>query len=821
MTLLPSLSIRRLALAGALAILPIALCHGQTAVPIPNGDFEGGDAGWVASKDDAAGKLSQVVAAAAHAGKLGLEVKADATSPGSWFQSPRTDVEGGKTYRLTFWVKTVQQSGIGIFINFFGEDGKPIGKAVSMQVPPGPADWAESHLDAKAPDGATGLRVAVHAFSKQACDAYFDDFSMAPIEATTEAAPSTPTPAVASAPAPGVTPIPALDPDRVKEIAGFLDAQPKGIGPTLEDRKAWDLQASDVDFKTKTIERAERFLNEPTPQISNELWMESCRTSDRKAEPFIDRRRFRIATWIEAEGMENKGRFIPAIEKEIIAICSEPTWVLPAHDKQMLNFNGTVKFIDLGAGMTSWTLATADSILTTHLSPETRKLIRDECQKRVIQPYLAESRGETHLDWWRTNDFNWNAVVHGGVAGTAVALDDSAEERAEIIASVEKEIPFYLQGFPKDGYSMEGMGYWKYGFGHFIMLSEAILNATQGKVNLYASEEARLVAQFPRRFEIVPGIYPAFGDSMFGEEQSLWLYHVIDCRYGLGDHSVRPTTVDGMYSALLYATGTNLTFDSAAPPIYTQGGEALHGHRIRDWFDDGQVLIGRLPEGKTGISLALKGGTNGASHGHLDLGTFVVVMDKQPVLVDPGATTYGSTTFSAQRWDNQIIGSYGHSVPKVAGQGQKVGPEHFATVTDKTFTDAADSVTLDITKGYVVPELKTLTRKFDYSREGQGSVTVTDHVEFASAQAFGTALVTFGTAKEEKPGVWTVSSNGQSVRVEITADGLPLTVTNEELKDQARAGKVYRLGIDLNSPAAAATIKMVITPATPPSLVSP
>jgi len=157
----------------------------------------------------------------------------------------------------------------------------------------------------------------------------------------------------------------------------------------------------------------------------------------------------------------------------------------------------------------------------------------------------------------------------------------------------------------------------------------------------------------------------------------------------------------------------------------------------------------------------------------------------------------------------------------VAGQGQKVGPEHFATVTDKTFTDAADSVTLDITKGYVVPELKTLTRKFDYSREGQGSVTVTDHVEFASAQTFGTALVTFGTAKEEKPGVWTVSSNGQSVRVEITADGLPLTVTNEELKDQARAGKVYRLGIDLNSPAAAATIKMVITPATPPSLVSP
>jgi hypothetical protein len=89
---------------------------------------------------------------------------------------------------------------------------------------------------------------------------------------------------------------------------------------------------------------------------------------------------------------------------------------------------------------------------------------------------------------------------------------------------------------------------------------------------------------------------------------------------------------------------------------------------------------------------------------------------------------------------------------------------------------------------------------------------VTDRAEFNSPQDFGTALVTFGEAREEKPGVWIISQGNQSVRATIDAGGVPFTVTNEVLKEEAAAGKVRRLGVDLNAPAAQAAITIRVTP---------
>ncbi len=615
-----------------------------------------------------------------------------------------------------------------------------------------------------------------------------------------------------SGPAAKASLLPVPDPARIREIASFLDEQPRGTGPSLDDRKAWDELARDADLKSKTLKRAEGFLNEPTPEVSEALWMQSIRSRDRKADGLIDKRRFRLATWVLAEGMENQGRFLPAIEKEIGVICSEPTWVAPSLDSRAQGFQSPEQLLDLGAAMVSWTLVTADSMLGDRLSATTRQQIRDRVRERIILPYLEKTRGQGKPEWWRIDNYNWNAVVHGGVVGVALAVDPSREERAEVIASVEKELPYYLQGFPSDGYSWEGMGYWKYGFGHYVMLSEAILRATQGKVNLYAGESARLVAQFPRRFELVPKVYPAFADSQFMEEPSLWLYHIIDHRYGLGDAAPRVCKVDSIFSTFLYAYGTAMTFDSSAAPVFTEGGAVDRGHKLRDWFERGQVYIGRLPEGAAGLTLGLKGGNNGTRHGHCDLGSYVVAMQGQPLIVDPGATQYTGATFSAERYQNQIIGSYGHSVPKVAGDVQREGWPGRAIVTGTSFADDADVITLDISRGYQVAELRGLLRRFDYSRAGQGSVTVTDQVEFETPQAFGTAMATYGEAREEQPGVWIISQKGEAVRVEITADA-PLTVTNETLKDESRAGKVRRLGIDLNAPSAKATIAVKITPA--------
>lgn len=771
---------------------------------LENPGFEAGLEGWTLSKEDTGAGLSQISAEAARSGVNGLRVTQDAEGPGSWAQSTKVSINGGKSYRLGFWVRCVEESGIGVWVQFFNADRKPIPQKpdVAFQVPQKKGDWAEYHFDVTAPAEAAYLSFAVHCYSKRVCLADFDDFALTPIAAPAP----TPTPVFK----PTAAQLPPPNPARVKEIAALLDPIPKGVAPSFDNRAAWDALAADTKFRTSVMERAERFMAEPITDL-NAAYAASVQSGDRKVDSAIDRRRFRLATMTLAEGMENKGRFLPRIEQEIIAICAEPSWVMSGHVK-------FTKGNDLGSAMTAWNLATAATMLKGRISEETQKLIRNEARNRVVNIYLDEIRGKRASEWWANNPNNWNAVVHGGIVGAALALEDSVEARAEIIAAAEDETKFYIKGFPEDGYSTEGMGYWKYGFGHYVMLSEAVLAATNGKVNFYDRENIRKVAQFSRRFEMAPGVYPAYSDALFLEEPSAWLLHIIDRRYGFDDQLPRSLVMDGMFSTFLYAWGINLGFDSQASPV-VEAQTSLKGHQLRDWFDLSQVLVARPAKGQDGLTFSFKGGNNGTSHCHLDLGTFVVVYGGRPILVDPGSTVYDGKTFGPQRNASAIINSYGHSVPKVAGQLQKDGTAFAASVLETKFTDSADSVTLDLTKAYNVPTLGKLTRKFDYTRGAESSVTITDHAEFLSPQTFGTGLSTFGEAREEKPGVWIVSQGDRSVKVEVSADGAPFTVSQEVLSDEARAGKVRRLGIDLNEPAAKATITVKVTPFTSP--VSP
>lgn len=780
------------------SVFPVLAVRADSPLELTNPGFESGLEGWTLSKEDTGAGLSQIATEAAHSGSNGLRVKQDADGPGSWAQSTRVPVAAGKSYRLNFWSRCVEESGIGVWVQFFDANKKPIPQKpdVAFQVPQKAGGWTENHLDVTTPGDAAFLSFAIHSYSHRACLADFDDFSLEPI-----AAPA-PTPAPVFKPTAAQLPPP--DPARVKAIAAMLDPVPRGVAPSIDNRAAWDALGADAAFRSKTIERAERFLAEPIADISV-AYAASVQSGDRKVDAAVDRRRFRLATFVLAEGMENQGRFLPAIDKEILAICAESSWILSGHVK----FS---KGNDLGSAMTAWSLATAASMLQGKLPESTQKTIREEVKARVIAPYLDEIRGKRASEWWANNANNWNAVVHGGIVGAALALVDSAEDRAEMIAAAEQETQFYIRGFPDDGYATEGMGYWKYGFGHYVMLSEAILAATHGKVNLYDRDNIRKVARFSKRFEMVPAVYPAYSDALFLEEPSPWLLHIIDHRYGLENQMPRSLTLDGMFSTFLYAWGINLGFDSQAAPVSTKGEASSMGHQLRDWFEQSQVLVSRQPQGQDGLTFSFKGGNNGTSHGHLDLGSFVVVQGNRPLLVDPGSTVYDGSTFSSKRNENPVINSYGHQVPKVAGQLQKVGAEHAATVADKKFSDASDSVTLDLAKAYDVPSLRKLTREFEYARSDRGTVTVKDLAEFDSPQAFGTALITFGEAREEKPGVWIVSQNNQAVRVEISAAGAPFTVTPEILKDEARAGKVRRLGIDLNEPSARAAITTKITP---------
>ena len=270
------------------------------------------------------------------------------------------------------------------------------------------------------------------------------------------------------------------------------------------------------------------------PEMTDEIYLIYSRTGSRSEGDRVDgQRRGRIGTLTMAELLENKGRFLPELEKTIRSLCAEKTWVGVAHDGNLANFNKKQVTIDLYSSALAWHLATADNLLGDKLSPATRELIRKEIQWRICEPYHRMVEGKQSRNWL-TAEHNWNSVCLAGVTGAALALLDSRQERAFYILAAEKYSMNSLKGFTPDGYCGEGTGYWNYGFGHYIFLSEEIRLATGGQIDLLSRKEALAPASFGARFEILDGIYPAFADCSPGDRPSGRIMDFLNERLGFG-----------------------------------------------------------------------------------------------------------------------------------------------------------------------------------------------------------------------------------------------------------------------------------------------
>jgi len=610
--------------------------------------------------------------------------------------------------------------------------------------------------------------------------------------------------------APHALAAPASREARVRQIAAMLRDEPAGFGRPIGDREAWARLAADADY-AGTVRRAERLVNRPLPAVTEELYLEFSRTGERRGwERVTWERRGRIAPLVLAECLEDRGRFLPAFEALVRALCEERTWVMPAHDAGLNDFYGRAVTIDLGSSALAWQLATADYVLGERLDPEVRALLRQNVRRRVLDPYLAMVRGERERMWWMGTTNNWNAVCLAGVTGAALALVEAPEERAVFVEAAERYSRNFLRGFTPDGYCSEGLGYWNYGFGHYLMLAEAVLQATDGGVDLLDRRKVRAVAQFAARLEILDGVYPAFADSpLRPEPDARVLYYVSRrLRLGLRDYDgldvVSPS--GSLPEALMYSFANSA---SRTPPA-----EAAAGVGMRDWFQQAGVLICRPAEGVAGrFGVALKGGHNDEHHNHNDVGSYVVAVGRRAVLLDPGGEVYTRRTFSGRRYESDLLNSYGHPVPIVEGQLQRTGRAARAQVLSAEFTDQADTLVLDLTAAYNTLFMDRLERTFVYSRAGGGSLMVTDEVQFQSPQRFGTALITMGEWERLGPATLRVQDADAAVRVEIETDSAPFELRAEELDEDTPTGrKPIRIGIDLEQPVAHGVIRLKIIP---------
>lgn len=587
-----------------------------------------------------------------------------------------------------------------------------------------------------------------------------------------------------------------------------LPEKPAGLGPPLSDRTTWE--AAPLKKETILERAADLEITEP-PVPSDELYLIFSRQGSREEyQEAFQGLQERITILALAECLENQGRWLPLIEKDLNTALGMKTWVLPAHDPQLENFNGKKTDVDLGAAMMGWSLATVDSWLDNKLSPETRKKLADECLRRVVAPYEKSLAAGSGLCWWRNSPHNWNAVCHAGVLGCALALEPSREKRTRLLLAAEKDLRTYLAAFEPDGYCSEGLGYWNYGFGHYTALAEMIYRQTSGTLNWFQLPGVQLAALYPRKITLQPGVFPTFADGVPGTKPDLFTQLLVSHR--LKNPNTGPAGATGPFTwgpGLAYLVALQ-----ALTPLEWQGGEDPLPER--DEFTAGGLLISRAydPDKKRIVwAAAMKAGHNDEAHNHNDLGTFVIATRQGMPVTDVGQEVYTARTFSPKRYESRVLGSYGHSVPVIDGKEQSAGLDCSARVVSRNFNEDMDEYALDLSRAYPDTKLLSLTRTFRFHRRPEPKLEVVDEFRLRTAGTLGEGIMTLDSVEEAGPGEYLFGYARTGILLSADSPEGPLLGKVETLDENLpKRRTAIRLGLTLEKAVTSTSVRMTFAP---------
>ena len=388
----------------------------------------------------------------------------------------------------------------------------------------------------------------------------------------------------------------------------------------------------------------------------------------------------------------------------VYAICDEYSWCWPAH-QGALEINDNCH-IDLLASMTAAQLAEVYTVLEDRLEPLIKNRIKAEIDRRVIKPYLATD----NYGWWERGDTNWTAVCVGDISRAIMLMRPELMDDALIKRTLES-IESYLTGFDDSGVCFEGMGYWRYGVGHFVNYSDMIYKFTDGKINFFEREKVKNIASFYQKMFLSGDVGISFSDGGGAMRYPVFLLHYLKNKYPsdvlVYDKAYAHWDCMTLRSYIWY---DDVIFNNPAPD--TVG---------FDFFSaDAQWMIKRTAN----YGFAAKGGSNGEPHNHNDVGSFIFAKEGEHVFTDMGGGLYSRQYFDeSTRYTFIECSSKGHSVPIIDDVCQSYGKEFKAK--DAKYENGVFSV--DIAGAYECEGLNSIVREFKMT---ETDVAATDTFDY-------------------------------------------------------------------------------------------
>lgn len=502
----------------------------------------------------------------------------------------------------------------------------------------------------------------------------------------------------------------------VQEALHHFRPLPRKVFPELEAARSQKGRVESIAREQGILQQTDELLEdrEQIPQTSYTLSRLFRLTGERQTYErpyFLKRARLSAAALRLFLGQD---ALRETVQDYLWSVCEESSWVLPAHEGAP---------IDLFAAETGFLLAEVLLLLDELLDEEVRHRVRVEIEHRIFDPYLRFFQ----FHWWYRSASNWNGVCNSSIAETFLLLEaEPARVRKALEIALYGLEAFLETAFLEDGTSNEGVSYWHYGLFNFVALAESLYACSDGAINLFAAEKMQRIATFPVKMQ--------FSGSQFA--------NFADC-----DELVR--LHPGIISRLARRVEEPALLSLLAPPAEPERDWRLP-MLLRDllWSETSypasiSLADARLPLGGIArlvgstlqdvpVVLCLKAGHNAEEHNHNDVGSFIVHVGGENLLVDPGRGLYTRDYFREKRYENVFANSYSHNVPRIDGALQGSGQAFAGTLLEAS---AGKQIAIEFARAYACSELLHARRELSLLAEGNqaGTMRLRDTFRFAQA----------------------------------------------------------------------------------------
>src|SRR5699024_10175363 len=247
-------------------------------------------------------------------------------------------------------------------------------------------------------------------------------------------------------------------------------------------------------------------------------------------------------------------------------------------------------------------------------------------------------------------------------------VEEDDEKKRKYLYKVMRSIDQFINYYPDDGGSDEGPAYWSHAGGKLFEILELISKATGDKINIFDKEVIRNIGSYIYKVYISDKYFINFADASnkispnsgtifrygdrINDPQMKAFGAFLAKKQSFGDQAINGKIELNLEN--LYTINEIRSYSPQEPLMKSF------------WLPETQVAGVRENEGTNGgFYFAAKGGHNGESHNHNDVGSFILYYDGKPAIVDAGVGTYTAKTFSSQRYEIWTMQSLFHNLPVV------------------------------------------------------------------------------------------------------------------------------------------------------------